>query len=225
MPKRIIPLATGEIYHIINRGVNHQPIFNDIRDYNRALELLSFYQFVKPPLRFSFYNRLPIEERKKFLEKLENNNQKLTTCLSFCLMPNHFHLLIRQESESGVSKLLANFQNSFTRYFNTKHERMGHLFQGQFKAVRIETEEQLLHTSRYIHLNPYTSYVVKTVNDLKNYRWSSLQQHIEGINNIYCEVKPILSSFPSKKKYLEFILDQKDYQGTLEQIKHLILEK
>lgn len=225
MPRRITPLVTGEIYHVTNRGVNHQPIFNDIYDYNRALELLSFYQFVKPSLRFSFYNRLPAEEKRRFLDKMKQYNQKLTTCLSFCLMPNHFHLLIKQESEKGISKLLSNFQNSFTRYFNTKHKRIGHLFQGQFKTVRIETEEQLLHTSRYIHLNPYTSYVVKSISDLEKYSWSSLREYIEHSDKSFCDVKTILSSFPSRKKYLEFVLDQKDYQRTLEKIKHLILEK
>ena len=225
MPKRNTPLATGEIYHIVNRGVNHQPIFNDKRDYNRAIELLFFYQFVNPPLRFSFYDRLPVKDKEKVLKELGKNNQRHVTFLSFCLMPNHFHFLLRQENDNGVSRFLANFQNSFARYFNIRHKRIGHLFQGQFKSIRIENENQLLHTSRYIHLNPYTSYVVKTVNDLKKYPWSSLLQYIEGDVNGFCEVKTILSNFHSKKKYFNFMLDQKDYQRKLDQIKHLILEK
>jgi putative transposase len=225
VPIRTIPLVTGEIYHILNRGVNSQLIFNDKEDYKRALEILSFYQFVKPTIRFSFYDKLAPEKKEGLWKDLIEKNQKLVTLIAFCLMPNHFHFLLRQNSENGISKFLANFQNSFTRYFNTRHTRTGHLFQGQFKAVRIETEEQLLHTSRYIHLNPYTSYVVKTMKDLKDYPWSSLREYIKKKVEGVCEVGIVISSFSSSEQYLQFVLDQRDYQRTLEQIKHLILEK
>lgn len=221
MPSRKTPLITGQIYHIMNRGVNHQPIFNDKRDYKRALELLSFYRFAKQPLRFSFFNRLKQSEKESLFQV---EKQKLVTLLAFCFMPNHFHMLLRQEADNGISKFMADFQNSFTRYFNTRHKRIGHLFQGQFKAVRIETGDQLLHTSRYIHLNPYTSYVLKTLDELKRYPWSSLRQYIDKEADGVCEVESTISSFPSRGKYLEFIQDQKDYQRSLEQIKHITLD-
>jgi len=224
MPLRKTVLATGEIYHVFNRGVNRQSIFIDKRDYPRALDVLSFYRFAKPSLRFSFYNRLPVEEKLNFWKELERKNQKIVILLSFCFMPNHFHFLLRQERENGISKFLANFQNSYTKYINTRHARTGHLLQGQFKAVRIETESQFLHASRYIHLNPYTSYVVKTIDELKMYPWSSLPQYIDNNEKGICAIKNILSSFPSKKKYLQFVLDQKDYQRTLKEIEHLLLE-
>jgi putative transposase len=224
MPRRIIPLATGEIYHVVNRGVNQQPIFHDRRDYKRALEILSYYRFVKPPVRFSFLNRLVPEEQGRIWKELEKKAQRLVTIFSFCLMPNHFHLLLRQEKENGISRFLANFQNSFTRYFNTRHKRSGHLLQGQFKAVRIENENQFLHTCRYIHLNPYTSFVIRTPQELKTYPWSSLKEYMGDDPCTICELDTILSSFPSKERYLRFILDQKDYQRALGQIKHLLLE-
>lgn len=224
MPLRITILATGEVYHVLNRGVNHQPIFIDKRDYQRALEILFFYQFVKPPVRFSFCNRLSIIERENMLREMQQKYQKLVDIISFCFMPNHFHILLRQSVENGTSKFLANFQNSFTRYLNVRLGRSGHLFQGQFKAVRITNDEQLLHTSRYIHINPYTSYVVKKIEDLKTYPWSSLSEYLEEKRKKFCETQIILSHFSSRKKYFHFILDQKDYQRTLEQIKHLLLE-
>lgn len=224
MPLRKTVLATGETYHVFNRGVNHQPLFIDKRDYSRALEILSFYRFNKPSLRFSFYNRLPTEEKLNFWKELEEKYQKIVTFFSFCLMPNHFHFLLRQEKENGISKFLANFQNSYTKYINTRHTRTGHLLQGQFKAVRIETDSQFLHVSRYIHLNPYTSYLVKTTNDLKMYHWSSLPQYIDNNEKGICSIKNILSSFPSKEKYFQFILDQKNYQRRLKEIEHLLLE-
>lgn len=225
MPIRTTPLVTGEIYHVVNRGVNHQPIFKDKRDYRRALELLTFYQFVKPPIRFSFYNRLTSQLKENLTEALNKKNQKLVTFVAFCFMPNHFHFLVRQEAENGVSKFLANFQNSFTRYFNVRHHRIGHLFQGQFRTVRIGAENQLLHTSRYIHLNPYTSYVVRKVDELESYPWSSFQQYVENNNNGICELTTILQSFSTPNAYPKFVIDQKDYQRTLDQIKHLVLEQ
>ena len=224
MPLRKTVLATGETYHVFNRGVNHQPIFIDKRDYPRALEISSFYRFAKPRLRFSFYNRLPTEEKLNFWKELEEENQKIVTLFCFCFMPNHFHLLLRQEKENGISKFLANFQNSYTKYINTRHERSGHLFQGQFKAVRIENDSQFLHTSRYIHLNPYTSYIVRTVDQLEKYPWSSLPQYTSSNQNGICDIKDLLSNFSTSKQYLQFILDQKDYQRRLKDIEHLLLE-
>lgn len=224
MPLRNIPLVNGEIYHIVNRGVNHQPIFHDKWDYKRASELLSYYQFAQPPIRFSYLKRLTAEQKESLWKEIRTKNLRLVTFLSFCLMPNHFHFLLRQESESGISRFLANFQNSFTRYFNTRHDRSGHLLQGQFKAVRIGNENQLLHTSRYVHLNPYTSYVVKSVEELESYPWSSLSQYLRENDEGICQTKTIFSSFSTKDKYLRFVLDQKDYQRKLAQIKHLTLE-
>lgn len=223
MPIRTTPLVNGEIYHIVNRGVNHQPIFNNKWDYNRALELIWFYEFTKPPMRFSYYDRLPADEKNQVLRSLEIS-PKSVSLIAYCLMPNHFHFLLRQGGDHGISRFLANFQNSYTRYFNTKHSRSGHLFQGQFKAIRIDSDNQLLHTSRYIHLNPYTSYVVKTIDELKDYEWSSLKQYLEKKTDGLCETETVLGNFSSGAKYLEFVNDQKDYQRTLDQIKHMLLE-
>ena len=87
-------------------------------------------------------------------------------------MPNHFHLLIKQNIDRDYD-ILSNLQNGYTKYFNTKYSRDGHLFQGPFKAVKIDSEEQLLHVSRYIHLNPYSSGMLNNITDLDNYEWAS----------------------------------------------------
>ncbi|OGD83365.1 hypothetical protein A3J17_03145 [Candidatus Curtissbacteria bacterium RIFCSPLOWO2_02_FULL_40_11] len=223
MPLRKTPIATNEIYHVINRGVNQQPIFGNKYDYERISQLIFYYQFANLPLRFSFLKRLTKGERGKLFENLKKSS-RLVTLLAYCLMPNHFHLLIRQEQDNGISKFLANLQNSYTKYYNSKHKRTGHLFQGQFKAIRIEKEEQLLHTSRYIHLNPYTAYVVKTADNLKEYPWSSLIQYVSKDKKGICETNLILNKFFTKNKYLKFVLDQKDYQRQLDKIKHVLLE-
>src|SRR3989344_7388440 len=170
MPRRKEPLVTDEIYHVFNRGIDKRPTFTDRREFSRAAEALRFYQLLNPPMKLSLFLKLRPDR---------NVDQKhLVEVLAFCFMPNHFHFLLRQTYDNGISKFISNFLNSYTKYFNTKHERTGPLFLGQFKAVRLEADEQLLHVSRYIHLNPYTSYVVKEIKDLGDYEWSSFRDYL-----------------------------------------------
>lgn len=224
MPARILPLVTDQLYHIFNRGSNKQPIFLGTRDYYRALKVLQYCAFTSPRLRFSQFLLLPKRERVNHWERLHKEGSKLVEFISFTLMPNHFHLLLKQTVESGISKFMSSFQNSYTRYFNSKHERIGPLLQGQFKAVRVEDEGQLLHVHRYIHLNPYSSFVVKTLLDLENYPWSSLPDYLGKTAVTICAKEIILTHFPNANEYRKFIFDQADYQRELENIKHLALE-
>jgi putative transposase len=138
-------------------------------------------------------------------------------------MPNHFHLLLKQIGDSGISKFLSNFQNSYTRYFNVKHERDGSLFLDQFKAIRIESDEQLLHVSRYIHLNPYTGFVIKSEKELETYPWSSYTEYFLDKPRII-EKDILLSFFDSKSSFKKFVFNQADYQKRLKEIQHLIFE-
>jgi len=224
MPGRILPLVTDEIYHVFNRGIDHRPTFTDKKEFQRAMMVLSFYRFSTPPVKLSKFFLLSNERREKILSDLNNENKKLVEILAFCLMPNHFHLLLKQVENNGISKYLSNLQNSYTRYFNTKNERIGPLFLDQFKAVRIQTDEQLLHVSRYIHLNPLTSYVVKNFEKLEDYPWSSLKEYL-GTNSIkFCSVEPVLNFFKKTESYKKFLQDQVAYQQELHKIKHLILE-
>ena len=164
------------------------------------------------------------DKRLEIARALSNNTKKIVDITSFTFMPNHFHFLLKQNVNKGISKFLALFQNSYTRYFNTKNTRSGHVFQGQFKAVRVEDDEQLLHLNRYIHLNPHTSYVVKTFSELKQYPYSSLPEYLNNQKNSLCNIQEVLSHFSSLKKYEDFLFDQAGYQRALEKIKHLILE-
>lgn len=224
MPARFTPLVTGQYYHVFNRGVNRQPIFQGLRDYKRALDILNYYSF-NPKVRFSKFLLFSQEEKNNFMNSLHRLNDKLVDIVCFCLMPNHFHLLLNQLKDNGISKFMANLQNSLTRYFNTKHQRIGPLLQGQFKTVLIEDDNQLLHLSRYIHLNPYSSYVVKDQKSLSEYPWSSLPEYISIDVAKICNSEIILSQFKDKKSYKDFVFDQADYQRRLEEIKHLLLEK
>lgn len=224
MPYRIHPLVTNEFYHIFNRGIDKRPTFTDAYECHRAMQILDYYRHVSPPLKLSRFLKLSLLERDDIMRSLVKYSQKLVSIISFCLMPNHFHFLLRQNIDNGISKFIGLFENSFTRYFNTRHERVGPLFLDQFKSVRMETDEQLMHVSRYIHLNPYTSYVVKDVDSLIKYPYSSLPEYI-GLNSGPSDAKVILSFFKNKEQYKQFVIDQKDYQRTLDKIKHLTFEE
>lgn len=224
MPARLIPLITGQYYHIFNRGVARQPIFQEKRDYARFIATLDYYRYYPLPTRFSKLQLLANSIRKILLKELQKSGNLQAEIISYVCMPNHYHLLLKQTRDNGISKYLKELQNSYTRYFNTKHKRIGTLFQGQFKAIRIESEEQLLHLSRYIHLNPYTSYVVKNVNDLKIYPWSSLHQYLNTSQG-FAQTDVIKSSFSTPSKYWKFIEDQAEYQRELNLINHLLLEE
>lgn len=225
MPGRKIPLITAQVYHVLNRGISLQPTFVSRKDYRRAIEVLRYYQNGKPPLRYSQFLTLTNERRKQILDGLSEKREFLVEIIAYCLMPNHFHFLIKQLKEVGISKFMSNFTNSYTRYFNVKNKRNGPLFEGKFKAIRIETDEQLLHLSRYIHLNPYSSYVVKTLKDLKNYAFSSFSEYLGNSEVNMCSKEIVLGQFINVESYKKFVFDQADYQRALEKIKHLALEE
>lgn len=222
MPARFTPLVVNQVYHIYNRGVARQPIYINKRDYERFLLTLSYYRFPAPLVKLSRLLQLPIAERERLLKEIDKKKEKLVEIISYVLMPNHFHLLIKQTGDNGISTFLRKSINSYTRYLNTKRSRVGPLFQGAFKAVRVEDDEQLLHLSRYIHLNPLVSFVVKE-SEFRNYPWSSFADYLKGQSN-FLDVNIVLSHFASSKSYEKFIFDQADYAKQLEKIKHLILE-
>jgi putative transposase len=221
MDYRKTPLVIGEYYHIFNRGVAKTPTFLTKSDYKQAIASLLYYTDINPLMKFSRFKKLSIEEKDSVLKRSEDSN-KFVELICYCFMPNHFHLLVKQLAENGISIFLSRFANSYTKYFNTKNERVGPLFQGTFKSVHIESEDQLLHLSRYIHLNPLTTFVVLD-RDFLSYPWSSLKVYLED-NSRLVNTKPVLSEFSSSKKYLDFVLNQKDYQRKLHKIKYLSIE-
>lgn len=224
MPFRTEPLINDEIYHIVNRGVASMVIFPDDRHYQRALETTLYYQNKKISLRYSYFSRLTTSEKKELLSKLEKLNQPQVEIICYCLMPTHVHFLLKQVVDNGVTNFMRKFTSSYSHYFNIKNKRFGPLFQGRFKAVRIESEQQLLHVSRYIHLNPYSSGLVKKIADLKNYFHSSLPEYLGLVKDNICQKDDVLSCFKKPGSYQDFIFGQADYQRELEILKHVMLE-
>lgn len=223
MGYRRIPIVTGEIYHLFNRSIAQQPIFLTKRDYQRFLQTVDFYRFSSPKLRFSFFQQLPKDQRDKFKEA-HQQQEKNIIIYAFCLMANHFHFLVKQTKDEGIKEFISNLQNSYAKYFNQKTKRSGGLFQESFKAILIETEEQFVHVARYIHLNPYSSFIVKNLEELENFEWSSLKDYLNEDTRSFIEKNLLLSFYGSVNEFKKFTFNQADYQKKLEEIKHLTLE-
>ncbi len=142
---RKIKLAIGEYYHIYNRGVDKRDVFMDEDDYKRFTFLL-----------FICNSDKSIEVRNYIKNGGETSvrSNTIVDIGAYCLMPNHFHLLIREKTENGISKFIQKVSTAYTMYFNQKMDRSGALFQGVFKSKHIDSDEYLKYMFSYIHLNP-----------------------------------------------------------------------
>lgn len=214
---RKTPLVTGHVYHIFNRGVNKQDIFFEKWDHVRFLKAAAYYKSKNSKFSYEFgaAKVLPLNDDTGSLEKPK------VEVLAYCLMPNHFHFLIRQLEDSGITDYMRRFMNSYAHYVNVRQKRIGPLFAGRFKNVLIETDEQLLHVSRYIHLNPLVSGLV---NDLEAHPWSSYSSYVNGGGDDVCTSGEIIRMFKSRDDYRKFVLDQVGYGKELERIKHLMMD-
>lgn len=214
MAYRTLHFTNDAFYHLFNRGVEKRQIFSNSYDYSRFLDILYYYQFEGPKPRFSTY--------KRFRQKDFDSKPKIIEIICYCLMPNHFHLLVRQLRERGVEEFMRKVLNSYTKYFNTRYRRIGPLLQGTFKAVFVENDEQLLHLSRYIHLNPFVSGLV---DELSSYQYSSFRAYIKKSKDKLCLEQTILDFFKDSDSYAKFIADHQGYAKELDKIKHLLIEE
>jgi REP element-mobilizing transposase RayT len=148
---RLKTYKSGGIYHIYNIGIDSRAIFLDDDDYNVFLDVLKRYLLLEEestPIGFK-QDKPSIYKRK---QSMKLNHE--VSLLAFCLMQNHFHLLLRQQTEDGIVKFMRRVCTYYSMYFNKKYKRRGNLFEGVYRAVLIEDGMKLLHLSRYIHLNP-----------------------------------------------------------------------
>lgn len=219
--------ANDQYYHIYNRGVDKRKIFLSKKYYERFLRILNEFN-TNQPVNISARDRLNnIEVAPR------NDDEKFVDILCYCLMPNHFHLLIKQVSENGITEFMRKIGTGYTMYFNIKNERIGRLFESRFKAKIIDSNSYLMHISRYIHLNPLEIiepyWKERGVKDwktaekfLKEYQWSTFNNYTDS-PEIYSTKKNILGEiFEDEKEYKKFI---KEYtQKDLEKINTLLLE-
>jgi putative transposase len=200
-------------YHIYNRGVEQRVIFRDERDYATFLRFLK--EALSPPLT---------EEQKKQLSKSftlkgqafkgiprqPKNLHKQVELLAYALMPNHFHLLLRQKSKTAVKDLLQSVATRYSMYFNRRYKRTGKLFENVYKAIEIDSEPYLLHITRYIHLNPKNH--VKNLTDA----YSSYPEYLKMRNSPWVKPDFILALFSSRpagfNSYRNFV-EEEDFDS------------
>ncbi len=179
---RKVRFAEGEYYHVYNRGVEKREIFLTQSGYERFLFLLFACNESRPLANAGFYLRY--YGGLASIERYERKGEALVDIVCFCLMPNHYHLLLRERVTGGISAFMQKLGTAYTMFFNTKYERSGSLFQGTFKAVHVDHQEYLSHLTQYIHLNPVELREPRwkengilnwedTYTFVKNYPWSS----------------------------------------------------
>lgn len=183
-------------YHVYSRGVNSQTIFVTDKDFVVFLSLLKRYLSIKPT------NDRDGVEYPHLYGSIE--------LISFCLMPNHFHLLIYQVDRGALQKLMRSLLTSYSRYFNKTHNRRGPLFESRYKASLISDQTYLEHISRYIHLNP---------RNWKKYEYSSLPYFIGDYQAEWLMPGKISELFSSKQDYVSFLENYVDYKRTLTEVK------
>lgn len=218
MPRRNIVFANNEIYHVFNRSIAKENIFSSRINLRKALEIVEFYRFPQR-LRLSRVKMLPEGLKNEYFRALQQI-PCLVEIYSFAFMPNHYHFLLKQLQKNGINRFISNFQNSFAKVFNLRVSREGSLFQHTFKAKRVETDEEYLHISRYIHLNPVTAYLIE-FKDLADYLWTSFPAYVKGDKNSFVNTEFLLNFFQTKERYIDFVADQVDYQRGLALIKDL----
>lgn len=213
MPSRHIVKTYSEdtYYHIYNRGVEKRLIFQDRDDYTKFLYLLKIYLTNPEILR----NEYPLL-RSNIVDK---NLFEEIDLLAFCLMPNHFHLLVYQKQKDSITKLLRQICTAYVIYFNKKLERVGPLFQSKFKAVVVDSDEYLLHLSRYIHLNPTGRGA-----PLDEFEWSSYLYYLGKRQSNWLKTNTIVKYFNKSKTGFSYKSFVEDYQDEEDLSSDLTLE-
>lgn len=205
-----------------NRGVEGRDIFQDDQDYK------VFLSFVKRYLTVLSQNEVQPQQRQ--LRQRVQWKQKLyeeVQLNAYCLMPNHFHILLKQKHTDSMTKFIRALMNSYVKYFNGKYKRVGGLFQGIFKAVPLDSDAYLLHLTRYIHLNPLDVEGVN-LNKLEDY-YCSYGEYIGKRQTTWIKHKEILENFGSKlagigrfSSYRDFVEKYKEDSSKL--LGNLLLE-
>lgn len=218
MPIRRVPLIKGEIYHIYSKSISDFTIFKAERDYEKMLDALMFYSIDTPPGKLSLFKKGRTGLLKLFHDQ---SSDRLIDIIAYCLMPTHFHLVLKEIRDRGITELMTTALKSYSHYFNTKYVRKGPLWESQFKNVLVKDDEQLLHLTRYIHLNPVTAFLV---NNSRDWKYSSYNEYLGLIPE-----NGRLTSFSNyltfdKCYYESFVADQISYQRELASFKNITLE-
>ncbi|MEK7669543.1 MAG: transposase [Patescibacteria group bacterium] len=207
--------AENEHYHIFGRGTNKEKIFIDKQDKTRFIFLITHLQSPIKIYNISWYTNNFIKrgtfgiKDEKVDEVLKKRNIKL---IAFALMTNHFHLLIQNLEDGILSVYMHRILTAYSKYFNAKYKKKGHVFEGPFRAVHTKNNEQLLHLSSYIHKNPME--IGGWENSYEKYPYSSYQDYI-GLNRWgdFLSTEIVLKQFKDQLKYKDFVTSSTAKEG------------
>ncbi len=185
--------VSDAFYHIYNRGVDKGLIFREEHDYKTFLSFLKIYL----DLQGDSLKAAPSRKLKNYFGEIE--------LLCYCLMPNHFHLLVKQKSDHGIDHFMRSLATKYVRYFNSHHHRLGPLFQDAYKAVQVVSEYQFIYLSKYIHRNPIDlSPYKESPRRLKEYPYSSYKNYLRSFMQSWVQTNVILSYFSKTHQHLSY---------------------
>ena len=187
---RKTPLVCDEYYHVYNRGVDKRIVFQDSLDIGRFLQDIQEFNTIEP-IGSIFENSF---------SKDKSINDKLVEIVCYCLNPNHFHLLLKQVSENGISEFMKRLSGGYTLYFNNRNKRTGALFQGKFKSSHIDSNTYLLHVSAYINLNNHLR------NGVPSNSKSSWEEYVDAKVSRGCKTEIILDQYKNRGEYKKFAM-------------------
>lgn len=225
MARRKVQLVNGEYYHVFTKSIAEFHVFKHPSDFERVLQLLKFFRLKDNPCRFVWFMELKEPQELGFdaaFAKFAEGKETLVDVYAYCVMSTHLHLILKQKVDGGISKYMGDVLNSYARYFNTRHLRQGPLWAGRFKSVRVEDDDQMLHLTRYIHLNPATAGLVKSP---EHWQYSSYAAYTDPAikdSLIAKDLKHVMDFQPDS--YRQFVEDRIDYQRTLAKIKSALCE-
>ena len=191
---RKVPFINGEYYHIYNRGVEKRLIFSNQYDVSRFLQSMEEFNTLDPigSIYQNSFSRL---------RRPTSKSDRLVEFIAYCLNPNHYHFILKQIIDGGISEFMKRLGGGYTKYFNESNNRNGALFQGRFKSVHIDTNKYLLHASAYVNLNDR---VHQLSNPTSKWVRSSWGEYIEKNQNDFCEKDIILEQFSNISEYKDF---------------------
>ncbi|KKU32351.1 hypothetical protein A3K29_05955 [Candidatus Collierbacteria bacterium RIFOXYB2_FULL_46_14] len=200
--------GAGGYYHIFNRGVEKRAIFLDEQDYKVFLGYMKFYL------------EMPILQGQALQEvspsKVLKNYHDQIDLLAYCLMPNHFHFLIKQSTDRGIAEFMQSLVLKYVMYFNKKYKRVGGLFQSRYKTVLIENEDQFVYITKYIHRNPIDILPAGPgPAGLVEYKYSSYGNYLGLFQQNWVKIEEILSNFSKinrRNTYQSFVEDPQDME-------------
>ena len=202
------PIEEDSFHHVYNRGTDKRTIFEDGEDYRRFLLYLNVLNDTQVESPNDFETLARREHDAPLAERLVN-------IVAFCLMPNHYHLLLHERTPGGISKFMQRLSTAYTMYFNEKYERSGALFQGRFKSKLVDDDEYIIKVIDYIHLNP------KEFGLISEYEWSSYHHYCGRKKFSRLLWKDDLTEFfEVPANYLSWIREQRNF----DEVEHLKID-